>query len=357
MTSQSFTQPRTLLKTAGRTRTLSLLSFLGFLLWTFCTQADPGEDRTIVTIFSLPNPSNTNPGNLAAYEVVRRFHELHPDIRLQSSTPLQIEGMGMDAAPLMSIAGGTSPDIIYVNFRQSDTYIREGFLYPLDEYFSELSPEEISERVPASILPVVYREGPGGRKHYWAMPEEIVVTVLLYRKDLFSQAGLDATRPPKDWSEMRAFAEVLADPSKGRYGFSLRSGPAGAWGILPFVSSAGGQAVTLDKEGNWRACFDTEGAVRGYRFAAELAKSSVTKHGRTGPVVYRGADVYAVNAEGRVGMYFGYLGGREVAKFNPDVVAVAPVPAGPTGHSSAENGMVFIGGFCLLYRHSGYLYR
>jgi ABC-type sugar transport system permease subunit/ABC-type glycerol-3-phosphate transport system substrate-binding protein len=328
-----------------KTTISALLSLLSFLPGSSYSQAGPDKAPTTVTIFSLPNPSNTNPGNLAAYEVVRRFHELHPNIRLQSSASLQIEGMGMDAAPLMSIAGGTSPDIIYVNFRQSDTYIREGFLYPLDEYFSELSPEEISERIPASILPVIYREGPGGTKHYWAMPEEIVVTVLLYRKDLFSQAGLDPARPPKDWSEMKAYAEILADPSKGRYGFSLPSGPAGAWGILPFVSSAGGQAVAQDQEGNWRACFDTEGAVLGYRFAAELAKSSVTKQGRTGPVVYRAADVYAANAEGRVGMYFGYLGGREVARFNPDVVAVAPAPAGPTGLSSAEVNAQMLGIF------------
>ena len=51
-------------------------------------------------------------------------------------------GEGFDSGPLMAIAGGVSPDIIYVNFRQSDTYIREGFLYPLDKpedgYFTGL---------------------------------------------------------------------------------------------------------------------------------------------------------------------------------------------------------------------------
>lgn len=303
------------------------------------------QDVVTVRIFSLPNPANTNPGNLAAYEVVKRFHEIHPNIRLQSATTLRIEGVGVDAAPLMSIAGGTSPDIIYVNFRQSDTYIREGFLHPLDEYIHELSPSELARRIPASIRPVVFREGPDGRKHYWAMPEDVLVTVLFYRKDLFAQAGLDPSRPPKNWEEMRRYAELLADPAGGRYGFSLPSGPAGAWGILPFISSAGGVVVSQESDGTWKATFDTKESVAGYRFAAELMKASVIKDGRKTPLVYRGADFKAVNAEGRIGMYFDYLGGREVARFNPDVVAVAPVPVGPTGISSAEVNAQMLGIF------------
>jgi ABC-type sugar transport system permease subunit/ABC-type glycerol-3-phosphate transport system substrate-binding protein len=333
------------LATRGARSLLALLG-AGFLGMGAGRAASPAEEAPLtVTIFSLPNPSNTNPGNLAAYEVVKRFHELHSDIRLQSATALQIEGIGMDAAPLMSIAGGTSPDIIYVNFRQSDTYIREGFLYPLDEYIRELTPEELDRRIPASIRPVVFREGPDGGKHYWAMPEDVLVTVLLYRKDLFAQAGLDPSRAPRDWQEMRRYAEALTDPGRGRYGFSLPTGPMGAWGILPFLSSAGSHAVVQDPDGTWRAAFDTSESVEGYRYAAELMKASVTKNGRTAPLVYRGADFHTVNAEGRVGMYFGYLGGREVAKFNPDVVAAAPVPAGPGGISSAEVNAQMLGIF------------
>jgi len=37
------------------------------------------------------------------------------------------------AWPSSVVAGGVAPDVMYVNFRQSDSYISQGFLAPLDE--------------------------------------------------------------------------------------------------------------------------------------------------------------------------------------------------------------------------------
>ena len=75
----------------------------------------------------------------------------------------------MDSAPLMAIAGGTSPDVIYVNFRQSETYISQGFLYPMDEFIEGRVPgvpamtaEERQLRVAPPVWPVIRRKGPAG---------------------------------------------------------------------------------------------------------------------------------------------------------------------------------------------------
>ena len=91
------------------------------------------ESPVTVKVFSLPSKRGNSPMEIARYRILERFRQLHPDIRLASATALQIEGDTQDAAPLMAIAGGTSPDILFVNFRQSDTYISRGFLHPLDE--------------------------------------------------------------------------------------------------------------------------------------------------------------------------------------------------------------------------------
>ncbi len=86
---------------------------------------EPHEEDVTVKVFNLPSPRDTSPANIADVRVLKRFQELNPHIRLEASTQIQVAGAGTDAASLMAIAGGMSPDIIYVNFRQSDTYIQQ----------------------------------------------------------------------------------------------------------------------------------------------------------------------------------------------------------------------------------------
>jgi len=291
------------------------------------------DEVVTVKVFSLPQKGNTEASNVAAYKVMQRFLELHPDVRLESSTTLKIEGDVMDAAPLMAIAAGTSPDIIYVNFRQSDTYISQGFLYPLDEYINELSPEELVERIPPSIKPVVYREGPDGQSHYWAMPKEIVAPVLLFRKDLFARAGLDPRKPPTDWKELEEAARKIADPGAGVYGLVFHTGANASHGISPYLSSAGAKAVVQLPDGQWKAHFDTPEAVAGYGFAIHLMQATVTKGDVTGALAYVGADGWSKILAGKVGMFFTELSESNLTAFDPEVLGTAPIPQGPTGRS------------------------
>ncbi len=310
---------------------------------TSSTESEP----VTVRVFELPTKHGSVPEQIAQYRIVERFLELHPQIRLDASTILKIQGADLDAAPLMAIAGGTSPDVIYVNFRQSDTYISQGFLYPLDEYVATISQQEFADRVPAPVLPVIYREGPGG-KHYWAMPQQALATVLMYRRDLFAAAGLDPERPPRNWEELRQFAEKVTDPSKGIYGLAFHTGPNASWGIYSYLCSAGAQAVKQLPNGEWRACFDSEEAVTAYQFVDELQKEKVTKNGKSGPLAYRGVDVAQKWQDGKLAMAFQSLGAGKLADFqdwNPELVGVAPVPVGPTGKSSAEINCKMLGIF------------
>jgi len=321
-----------------------LVALAAGLLWVQASGVAHAEEAVTVRVFMLPRKQATSANEIAAYRVTERFLETHPHIRLQSSTPLQIEGASMDAAPLMAIAGGTSPDIIYVNFRQSDTYIQQGFLYPLDEYIEKLTPEELERRIPAVIRPVVYRPGPGGVKHYWAMPERVLATVLFYRKDMFAAAGLDPMKPPKNWAEMMAYAEKLADPSKGRYAIGFGTDPNASWRMLPFLSSAGADVVK-DVNGEWVAAFDSDEAVTGFEFVDKFQKAEVTKNGRTGPLAYRGFDINTKFNNGQIAMMFASLSGSDTGSFNPDLMNVAAVPTGPTGISRAEVNAPMMGIF------------
>ncbi|MEI6502490.1 MAG: hypothetical protein WCP21_15880, partial [Armatimonadota bacterium] len=71
------------------------------------------------------------------------FLAKHPNVKLIPFQPLNIEGMGsMDSGPLMAMAGGIAPEVMYVNFRISETFISQGFLYPLDKYVAQWEKEE-----------------------------------------------------------------------------------------------------------------------------------------------------------------------------------------------------------------------
>lgn len=309
----------------------------GALLALYCALLTTSAAEPIpVRIFNLPKKRGGSPKEIAEYRVLERFLQTHPHIRVESSTPIQIAGGAMDAAPLMAIAGGTSPDIIYVNFRQSDTYIRNGFLYPLDEYIAQLGEEERAQRIPQPLLPVIYREGADGQKRFWAMPYRPVAMVLQYRRDLFAAAGLDPERPPQDWAELKEFARRVSDPVRGIYGIGFFSGPQASWMMYHYLCSAGARAVEQQPNGEWRASFDTPEAVDAFEFVHELQTEQITREGKSGPIAYRGQDVFEKWGDGKIAMTFYYLEAGQLGEFNPQLVGVGPIPRGPTGISSAE---------------------
>lgn len=286
----------------------------------------------MVRVWDLPGEKETEPNRVALYNIANHFQKQHPGVRLESSSHLQVEGASVDAAMLMQIAGGNAPDVLPVAFRQSDAFIREGFLYPLDEYIAQLSPEELAEHIPAKVRPVVHRPGPRGAEHYWAYPAQLLATVLFYRKDYFAEAGLDPDYPPRNWEELEACAKAVADPATGRYGLAFGAG----WTLTPYLRGAGAELVRQKQDGQWEAAFDTPQAVAAFSFVDRLLKTEVTRNGKSGPIAYRGVDFYQVLRQGKIAMFFGYLGGTDVALANPDVTGVAVVPHGPNGDSGTE---------------------
>lgn len=308
-----------------------------------------GKDYIHLKVFSLPDPNNTFVMNRIDLAVLREFRKKYPYIIPEKGTGLTLEKVAFDAGPLMAIAGGVSPDVIYVNFRQSDTYIQEGFLHPLTEYVTQMKREDMEEyemRVPKAVEPVIYRKGPEGTDEYWAMPYNTFVMALYYRKDLFAEAGLDPDRPPETWDELMEYCKRLTDPTKKRYGLLLGgSGGSISWRFMSFLWSAGGEAVMQDENGEWRAAFDTPEAAEAAWFYKEL----LTQKWRAADgKIYEGYCTPDSNAwgEGRCAMNFGYLDDKTIARgSNPDLIGIAPVPKGPTGIRGSEINCTMMGIF------------
>ncbi len=353
----------------------------GMLFPATCSLAGWIEDRAGATVihvklFDLPDPASLDPASRAGVAAVESFKQEFPrifqdkyraryqadparygvhnwdrvSIELERFTGISVKGVEVD---LLAIAGGLAPDVLYVNFRKSETYIRNNFLYPLDRpedgYVSAMEPADIDFRVNPKLWPVIRRPGPGGT-HVWALPYGGAMgNVLMYRKDLF-----DAHRmayPTADWTldDMIRAARKLTDPKAGTYGFFLVRGKHEAHYWLPILWSYGGEAVVYDEATRqWRCAFNSAEAAQALDYYLCL---SAEKWVDADGVVRRGysckdtADFSVRQERGQIGMWFAYVDEKLISTINPDVTGMAPVPKGPRGDRGTELNSMMMGLF------------
>lgn len=312
---------------------ISLLFILALALW--------ADDKVILKVFKLPDPKSNEAFNRADMAVVETFKKKYPDIELRAYSGIELENMEMDAGPLMAIAGGVSPDVIYVNFRQSSTYIENNFLYPLDDFVKEMSAEELAGRIAKPVIPVVKRKKTGGNEeHIWCMPYETLVRVMLYRKDLLYKAGLDPEQPPRDWNELVQYAKRMTVPEDGTCGLYVAGGQQAAYDWITYLWSAGGDAVKQDPvTGEWYASFNGRPAVEAMKLYLELITTKWRDHNNKDQqgFVIREGNWGMLRDEGKLGIFMGYMDDKRLGgELDPNLWGIAPPPRGPTGLRGSE---------------------
>ncbi|MBP7562213.1 MAG: extracellular solute-binding protein [Candidatus Cloacimonetes bacterium] len=299
------------------------------------------EEKIILKVFELPDPQKTDAYTKANSNVVKAFREKYPHIELRAFSGIKIENMDLDSGPLMAIAGGVAPDIIYVNFRQSDTYIQNNFLYPLDEFIAKETEETMNLRVEKPVWQVIKRKKKGeDQEKVWMLPYETLVRVLMYRKDAFKKAGLDPNQAPRNWDEFRNYTRILSNPSANQFGTVLAGGPQAAYDWLPFLWAAGGDAVVFDEQKQvWKASFASEAGVTAMEYYLSLLTQKwKDKNGKTQKgFAMREGDWGYLWEEGKIGMRMDYLSQQNMGgKYDPNLFGFAPSPAGPSGAGGSE---------------------
>lgn len=343
------------------------------------TDPETGKQKTIITVttYALPDATRTDAysrASVASLNLFRkRFPEIfaeryleryrnHPEIygdhpwenveiRLRQFSGIQVEQVESD---LLAIAGGMAPDVLYVNFRKSDTYIQQGFLYPLDrpedDYMTSLTDEEIAFRVHEKIWPVIRRRGPEGQTHVWALPTGGALgRVLLYRKDRFDEAGLPYPDEQWTWDDLLHAVRTLTDPATGRYGLALVRGRHESHRWVTFLWSAGGEVMTYDEETDrWSIDFDSPAGAVALDFYTRLSAepwTDATGRRRYGYAYKDTAELTVKWERGEIGMIFAYVDERLFSTINPETTGMAPVPLGPSGMRGAELNSRMVGLF------------
>jgi len=317
-----------------RLPTCAALAFLVLLTWAvpaLAARDSADREKVVLRLWGVPRKDDTTPFGRSTRAVFEAFKREHPEVEIISSNGLTIQGPASESNFLLAMAGGTAPDVIYVNFRKLHTFMGQGFLLPLDE-FVKRDPEVI-RRIHPQIRKVITVDG-----HLYCVPWFQCVMALHYRKDLFRDAGLNPNKPPRNWDEFYEYAKKLTIPDKGQWGFGFPM-QSGSWFLTDFIWQAGGDVIARDKTGRYRAVFNDAGAAEALRFFKKLTRDPWTRNGKT----YRGVASYNSSYSqdvklGKIAMWLTYS--QDVvatgSDLNPSLLGIAPLPAGPTGIKANE---------------------
>lgn len=292
--------------------------------------------------WGIPPKEATDSWSRAQRAVFERFQQLHPEISIVSANGLRIDNSNpaVDSDFLLAMAGGTAPDVIYVNFRKLGSYISQGFLYPLNEYVDR--DPTILQKIKPSIREVLNVDG-----KIYCIPWSQYVMALYYRKDLYREAGLDPNKPPRNWDEFYEYCKKLTIPEKGQYGFGFASYPQGTpYHWVNYVWQAGGEVVAKDKKGDWYAAFNSPQAVTALKFYSKLVSGEWTRKSdgmRFKGVASRTNSWAEDRNQGKIAQWFADTSDSIARKpdMDPDLLGIAELPAGPGGKAGAINAAMW----------------
>ncbi|MFF8905301.1 extracellular solute-binding protein [Streptomyces olivaceoviridis] len=302
-----------------RRRLLALLCVTGSLV-SGCGMLPGDHDRKTVTVWLMKGSASGEFLRRFTEDFERTHEDLRLDIRIQEWTGIVDKVRGA-----LKAGSGDGPDVIEVGNTQVPLYADGGRL-------ADLTLESLRDWGKEKWLPGLAEPGKDGNKQY-GIPWYAANRVVIYRKDLFEQAGV--TSPPKTRDAWLAATEKL--DSGGNHGIYLAGQD---WYTLSgFIWDEGGD-LAREKDYEWQGTLDTPAALRGmdfYRRLQALGEGPVDADEEHPPQA-------GVFAGGKVAQIVAVPGlAQAVVRQNPglkDKLGFFPVP----GRTAGRPGTVFTGG-------------
>lgn len=191
-----------------------------------------------------------------------------------------------------SMFAGSSgiPDVIEMGNTQTASYMAAGALLDLSDAKSEFANSDSWQK---GLADTASYDG-----KLYAIPYYGGVRIVIYRKDLWSAAGV--TTPPTSLDELYSDLDKVKAANAGDQQFSAFYMPGQYWyAAMSFVHDAGG-AIATDDGGKWTAQLESAPAQQGLENWKKLA----TQYS-VGGATKNEADQDAVMAKGHVATIFG----------------------------------------------------
>jgi multiple sugar transport system substrate-binding protein len=206
----------------------------------------------------------TEPGKAKAQALAAEFEKENPDTKLK----LQFNPYGgLESKVLIALRSGAPPDVIEVQTSWIPSYQVTGALDDVGEVIAGSVP--LKDFVPATLEAATV----GGK--IYGLPFQAEALAMIYRKDLYREAGLDPEKPPQTWDNMIEVSKKLtytAPNGQRRYGYGIAGGgPEGQgntlYRSLPYVWMNGGDILSPDMK---KAVINSPEAVEAVKFYTDM---------------------------------------------------------------------------------------
>jgi multiple sugar transport system substrate-binding protein len=223
---------------------------------------------------------------------VAAFEKANPGIKIKTVSV----GAQCDNPPDFTarLQGGTQADVFY------------GYMTDLDQVLDANGAEDITQYITAetvpnwgSLLDSIKAPFQEGGKTY-GIGYAGYTMGLVYNKTLFTQAGLDPTKPPTTWQEVATAAKTISSKIPGVAGYSEYSaGNTGGWHFTASLYSRGSSPVSADGKTANVNTPEAKAVLQNLKTMRFTDNSVGTKQLLTWP------DLLTNAGAGKVGMYLG----------------------------------------------------
>jgi ABC-type glycerol-3-phosphate transport system substrate-binding protein len=217
---------------------VTAVAALGLAAAACSSTAAPGSSSSggHVTITTDCGPPTSSPIQHKEYvEDIATFEKANPNITVQSTYASQC----WVAAPFTAaLRAGTEPNVFYTYFTDLNQVLDAGQAADITSYVS-------TKNVPAlkSIDPTAMASVTAGKTLY-GLPISNYTQGLIINRKLFTEAGLDPSKPPTTWAAVEQDAKAITKLGHGIYGYGdYSAGNNGGWHFTSELDALGGQMV------------------------------------------------------------------------------------------------------------------
>lgn len=192
-------------------------------------------------------------------DAIDAFHEANPNITVE---PIYIDWANGHSQFYNSVMAGTAPDIAMLGGTWGVEFMEMGTFAPISKYVSQ---DLIDKFIPAGFD--IMKDADGT---IYGLPWDGCTWGVIYRKDLFEEAGID--KVPETWDELLADGEKMK--AIGKYLLTVScSGYEVDDYYLPFLWQAGGDVCKRNENGKWVCTLDSQESLAAAKFYLQLVEN------------------------------------------------------------------------------------